>query len=237
MKYQILDWDSNFFGVTVARIEEPDLNEHELSKILFELTTSRVNLVYWPSKRELKNEVAKKLNGNFVDKKTTFTINFNTLFFDKTPPTDKIESYTKCMSISDIKSLAIQSGEYSRFAKDLNILREKFVALYSIWINRSLNREIAEEVLVIKDGEKIVGMVTLGNKNGLGDIGLIAVDSNYRGKKYGEKLVRAAQYWFIENKYKFGQVVTQGANIPACNLYKKCGYSIEKIEYFYHFWL
>lgn len=37
MQYQILDWDTNFFGVTVARINEPVLNELKLSDILFEL--------------------------------------------------------------------------------------------------------------------------------------------------------------------------------------------------------
>ena len=74
-------------------------------------------------------------------------------------------------------------------------------------------------------------------KNKVRDIGLIAVNRNYRGKRFGEMLVRHAQYWFINNGYNIGQVVTQGTNIPACNLYKKCGYSVEKVEYFYHFWL
>jgi dTDP-4-amino-4,6-dideoxy-D-galactose acyltransferase len=80
-------------------------------------------------------------------------------------------------------------------------------------------------------------MVTLDEENGRGNIGLIAVGRNYRGKEYGQKLVRASQRWFISHEYNHGQVVTQRQNLPACNLFSKCGYSIEKVEYFYHFWL
>jgi dTDP-4-amino-4,6-dideoxy-D-galactose acyltransferase len=80
-------------------------------------------------------------------------------------------------------------------------------------------------------------MVTLGEKEKRADIGLIAVNTNYRGKKIGETLVRASQMWSIEQGYKFAQVVTQGSNAAACSLYKKCGYALEKVEFFYHFWL
>ena len=80
-------------------------------------------------------------------------------------------------------------------------------------------------------------MVTLGNKNGKGDIGLLAVGADYRGRNYGRILVQAAQKWFLTNGYQEGQVITQGDNYPAYHLYEKCGYSVEKVEYFYHFWL
>ena len=80
-------------------------------------------------------------------------------------------------------------------------------------------------------------MVTLGEKNLRGDIGLIAVHPDHRGKKMGENLVYAAQTWFRSHGYTEGQVVTQGRNNAACNLYTKCGYVVEKEEYFYHIWL
>jgi len=236
MQYQILDWDTDFFGVTVARITEPDLNEQELSEILSELKGKGVDLVYWPSSRKIEEVLVKQYGGILADKKTTFAIDLGSLNYEKCISTDIVEAFTQSMRISDIQDLAIQSGEYSRFVVDEKIPREKFVGLYNIWINRSLSKEIAEEVLVIRDGKRVVGMVTLGNKNGRGDIGLVAVDRNYRGKQYGQKLVHASQRWFIDSGYEFGQVVTQAANIPACNLYKKCGYSVEAVEYFYHFW-
>lgn len=236
MQYQILDWDTDFFGLKVARITEPTLEEQELSEIISDLKAKGVNLVYWSSSREIEEVILKQYDGILADKKITFTIDLESLNYKKHISTDIVEAFKQSMRISDIQNLAFQSGEHSRFVVDNKIPREKFLGLYSTWIRRSLNKEISEEVFVIRDGKRVVGMVTLGNKNGRGDIGLLAVDRNYRGKQYGQKLVHASQLWFINSGYQFSQVVTQGANIPACNLYKKCGYSVEAVEYFYHFW-
>ena len=87
------------------------------------------------------------------------------------------------------------------------------------------------------DGEKIVGMVTVGMKNGRGDIGLVAVHESMRGKNVGVNLTRAAQKWAIGKGCRYAQVVTQGNNLAACKLYEKCGYRVESIVNFYHIWI
>jgi dTDP-4-amino-4,6-dideoxy-D-galactose acyltransferase len=234
---EILEWDSEFFGIKAARINTPDLTEPELRTVLARLVAEGVRLVYWPAHNQCDDKAIGRLGGCLVDTKTTFVIDFRALDLAAFLSTSIVEAYIPSMPAADLERLAIQSGAYSRFAVDPQFPREKFLALYSIWIARSLNREIATEVLVIREGAAVVGMVTLGEKNGRGDIGLIAVDERCRGRKYGETLVRAAQQWFIAQGYALGQVVTQGENRPACALYVKCGYTIDKIEYYYHFWL
>lgn len=237
MQYQVLSWDTDFFCHKVARIDKSDLNKDELTDIILKLKVDGVSLVYFPSSKKFEEQFIKNLGGILADIKTTFAMDFGTVTLEEYVPNDIVESYMSFMSIKDIEDLAIQSGKYSRYAVDPNIPMEKFEALYKIWVNRSLKKEIAKEVLVIREDDRVAGMITLGEQNGRGDIGLIAVDANYRGKNYGEKLVCAAQRWFVMNGYNFGQVVTQGMNLPACNLYTKRGYSVEKVEYFYHFWL
>jgi dTDP-4-amino-4,6-dideoxy-D-galactose acyltransferase len=237
MQYQVLDWDSDFLGIKVARITQPQLDMHELSGTLSELRREKVKLVYWPSEQEFELNTRAQFRGLLVDLKTTFVVDLSSLDFTKIAHDGIVEPFTDSMSMANLEDLAIQSGEYSRFAVDPNLPKEKFASLYKTWIDRSVRKEIASEVLVIRGDRKIVAMVTLGEKNGRGDIGLLAVDTKYRGRKYGEKLVGAAQRWFIGQGYRYGQVVTQGQNIPACNLYLKCHYSVERVEYFYHFWL
>jgi len=237
MQYQVLDWDSDLFGVKVARITRPYLSIAEISDILLELKGRQVRLVYWFSEHRCDDAAVKKLCGNLVDRKITFVIDFSTVDLDEILSANVVKPFTNSMPVSVFEDLAIQSGKYSRFAVDQKFPKERFVALYKTWILRSLRKEIAKEVLVIQKGTQIAGMVTLGEKDGRGDIGLIAVKSGFRRKKYGETLVRAAQRWFIKSGFEYGQVVTQGQNIPACNLYTKCGYSIERTEYCYHFWL
>ncbi|MFT4553527.1 MAG: dTDP-4-amino-4,6-dideoxy-D-galactose acyltransferase [Chlamydiales bacterium] len=237
MEYLILDWDTDFFGVKVAKILIPNLSLEQLRNVLSDLDRENVKLVYWPADKEVSLDVIQSINGQLVDRRTSFEINLQNLNPSHYALSDLIEKYEASMDASELEKLAIQSGEYSRFSVDQNIGREKFEALYKSWIRKSLSKEIADEVFVIRDKGSIAGMVTLGNKNGKGSIDLLAVDVQYRGKKYGETLVRAAQGWFIKNGYEMGVVVTQKNNIPACNLYKKNGYSVSSVEYFYHFYL
>lgn len=237
MKYKILEWDSEFFHVKVATITEPYLNKARLKILLDELKCMGVRLVYWASARELSAGTIADCNGCLVDRKITFNISFDDLKANDFDLVSIVEPFSVSMNVKELEYLAIESNVYSRFVADPNISNEKAADLYKIWINKSLAKEIADEVLVIRNGKQVVGMVTLGEKGGRGDVGLIAVDRNFRGMRYGEALILAAQKWFVMQDYKSGQVVTQGENIPACKLYSKCGYLVEKIEYFYHFWL
>jgi dTDP-4-amino-4,6-dideoxy-D-galactose acyltransferase len=80
-------------------------------------------------------------------------------------------------------------------------------------------------------------MVTLEDRDGIGTIGLIAVDPEREKRGLGRSLVQAAQSWFAKEGFEQGRVVTQAANAAACRLYEKCGYSLVKTEHFYHFWI
>ena len=110
----------------------------------------------------------------------------------------------------ELDKLAIQSGIYSRYKVDPNIAPEHFEKLFKLWILKSVNRTLAENVFVSMDGEKIVGMVTVGMKNGRGGIGLVAVDERMRGKNVGVSLTRVAQKWAVGKGCRHAQVVTQG---------------------------
>ncbi|MBF0225758.1 MAG: GNAT family N-acetyltransferase [Desulfobacterales bacterium] len=232
--YKILEWDTNFFGFKVAQIIPPILDTEQLQAVLACLRNKSVKLAYFPSEKDMSIKFDSNIASCLVDEKTTFIIGIKNIEFTNT---SIVNPYNSNILNKDLMSLAIQSGEYSRFCIDVNIPKPKFVELYTIWMERSIKKEIADEVLVIKEGSKIVGMITLGNTNGRANIGLIAVDKNFRGRHYGQELIIAAKMWSNKNGYEYCQVVTQGKNIPACNFYKKCGFYIEKIEYYYHFWL
>ncbi len=149
----------------------------------------------------------------------------------------KVEPFDKSMSVDDLDKLALQSGKLSRFYLDPFFTYEQYSKLYKTWIKKSLNRSIAKEVLVVRDNDKVIATITLGDKNGCGDIGLLAVDSNFRGRKLGEVLMNSAENYFLQSGYRDIKVITQLDNLPACNLYRKCGYNIEKVEYVYHIWI
>jgi len=235
MKYQLLTWDTKFFEIQTGRIIPTSLQENQLASILTEMRQKGFQLVYWASDHQYTYDF-QSYSGILVDKKTTFEINLQNINLDSMP-LPKTEPYSNSLPFSKLEKLAVQSGAFSRFARDNKFPHEKFTALYETWIRKSVSGEMANEVLVIRQNNHIAGMVTLSNKNGVGDIGLISVDEEFRGRKFGQQLVCDAQRWFIQNGCHTAHVVTQGDNLPACRLYEKCGYQKIKIEFFYHFWL
>jgi len=234
---QFLDWDTQQLGIPVAKVLVSE--SFILRDILKNARDQGLKLIYLTIPSEEKNLIhsAKELGGILVDHKITYSRFRGNDGGDANK--DKIEIYTESIPSPELIILAFESGKYSRFRTDPNITEEQFQDIYRQWIINSVNHTVADDVLVYRDNvtQKILGMITVGEKNQRGDIGLLAVDENSRGKQIGAKLIHAAQQYFMKKNYQQSQVVTQQENIPACKLYEKCGYHIEKIEYFFHFWL
>ncbi|NTV50596.1 MAG: GNAT family N-acetyltransferase [Geobacteraceae bacterium] len=240
--YKILDWDSSFFGFTVAKILPPRIRNQELIEILESMKKKGVTLVYWASDPddEESQACARARNAFLADRKVTFVISSQEIqsLANSLSKSDLLaEEYLDSVSTSELEELALQAGVFSRFRIDTRIPQNKFAELYTIWIRRSVTKEIADTIFVVRNEGKIAGMVTVGEKNGRADIGLIAVDTSLRGHNAGKTLVQAAQNWGIAMGFSSAQVITQGDNLPACRFYEKCGYCVEKVENIYHFWI
>jgi dTDP-4-amino-4,6-dideoxy-D-galactose acyltransferase len=209
-----------------------------LAATLAALKKVNIKLVYWASASEdpQSQAAAKTLQGFLADQKVTYLMPLTPAH--KTLTTHNvIEEYPEKTPSAALEFLALQSGLYSRFKADPKISDAIFEKIYKLWIANSVNKQVAQAVLIIKKNQQLAGMITLGDKNNRGDIGLLAVHPDYRGLKIGSDLVYAGQAWFANHSFTQSQVVTQLTNKPACALYEKYGYSIEKIENFYHFWL
>jgi len=233
MKSQILDWDSTFFGFRVAKIDLTDFQEDYLKTKLNQLKTEAIQLVYLATNKPIEASQLIGIGAKLVDLKTTYWVDLSILE-NNTGTEDVVEWQTHHGNLED---LALQSGEYSRFKVDPRFPIEKFRDLYLAWIRKSLSKEYATDVFVICENGKAIGFVTLNEQKDYGEIGLIAVDSNFRGRRIGQRLVRVAQKIMLQKGYSRMQVVTQGDNIPACQLYEKCGFAVLKQEWFYHIWV
>lgn len=239
--FDILSWDSNFFGYPVARLKSV-ATPADLVAVHQELEKYRVRLVYWsvpPDDSAVQDRLA-QLGAQLVDKKITFI-----KLLDHEPSqlstSVAIRSYAAKTLSPELRALAIQAGLFSRFQVDPHIGYNKFVELYTLWLEKSVRRELAEDVLVARDTTKpeqpVTGVATVGHKGTIGDIGLVAVDEHYRGQGIASALMQAADKWFYDHYYRNIQVVTQGDNVAACGLYIKAGYHVGQIEWLYHYWL
>jgi dTDP-4-amino-4,6-dideoxy-D-galactose acyltransferase len=237
--FQILDLDSEIFGFPIAKIIPDKLSQGRLEQVISCLKKENVQLAYWASNPndEESQRAARLHHGFLADRKVTFVVDIGQMPERSASLDWDIKEYADNLPSSEMEKLAIQIGKYSRFGIDPRIPEDKLIDMYKRWIRNSVNRQIADAVFVAHQSGKVVGMVTVGKKNERGDIGLMAVDPGVRGGNLGVALVSAAQDWARRKGFRFAQVVTQGENIAACKLYEKCGYHIDKTEFFYHFWI
>ncbi len=234
---QPLAWDTNFLGFAVARVVPAAgaAGATDLPAALAAARRAGVRLVYifLDPADTAGAAVARTAGAWLADRKVTYAQAL--LPAEPAPPPAAIRPVTAFTP--PLESLAWQSGEYSRFRLDPHFGPAVFQHLYSQWLRNSLDGRIARQVLAWHDAAGTPrGLLTLGEKNGRADIGLLAVDAAARGQRVGQALVAAAQAQARAWGYAALQVVTQAANEPACRFYEKCGFGLMHEEHIYHLW-
>ena len=237
MIYHQLDWDSQFFGYKIAAIRAQNLEFIALKNTVGELAEQGYKLAYCFARPddEISNSSMLSASGLLVDEKITFFTRINEE--DNFTISPFIKSYYQDYASEKLKSLALQSGVYSRFKTDPNFHNAEYEKLYLTWIEKSVKKEIADEVLVYCEDEDEKGLITLEFKANSGSIGLLAVDEKERGKSIGKKLVHSAMLYFREKKVNIVEVVTQGKNTGACGFYKSMGFDVKSVVNIYHLWI
>jgi dTDP-4-amino-4,6-dideoxy-D-galactose acyltransferase len=241
-QFELLDWDSQFFGMIIAKIYPNKLKMEELKHILSILRNKSVELVYWATDPlDDETQIAAKLfDGILVDCKMTYEA---VLTNDNEELSEAcwlgVEQFKGKTPNHVMENLAIEAGKFSRFKKDSSFPYEKFERLYRHWICESINNNLADVVFISrsKSHDSIEGMITVRIMDNQGEIGLVAVNKNVRGQKIGSKMIRAAKHWVKHKGCDKIKVVTQQANTSGRALYEKNGFQVKKIENFYHFWL
>ncbi len=82
-----------------------------------------------------------------------------------------------------------------------------------------------------------MGFVTIGaRKKNVSEIGLIAVDQTFRGKRGSEILIINAVEKMVNLVGLYINVSTQEDNTPAMKLYASLGFKPVSKKYIYHIW-
>lgn len=215
-----LNWDSEFFDLEIAEIlDENNINYSECYKY---------DLIYYKSE---KNFDITGFNLNYSENKVVFEKNNINPSHNKT----KVISYQND-SLNTLYELAFESGKYSRFLKDDLFGIENFKKLYREWIDNSINKKFADDILIYKIDDEILGFVTYKIFNNYAQIGLIAVDNRHQGKGIGKELIDGLELKLYQNKIYTLKIPTQLENCNACNFYNKMGYKIIENTPIKHYW-
>lgn len=233
---QRLPWDSNFFGYEISKIEAKGLEKDSLKHILSQAKKDRFKLIYcFVSPNDaISNTTITNAEGFLVDQKISYVIQLADINYPQSP---NIHSYLNKKTNEKLKSLALQSGIASRYKLDSHFKKNEFEKLFIAWLELSMEGKIAKDVFVYVEDEKEIGVITIGVKNERANIGLLAVDEDYRGRAIGKHLINSAFAKARQLSLSEVQVVTQKANIGACAFYEKIGFKAESVENVYHIWV
>ncbi len=231
MTCEYLKWDSEFFGFKIGKISEYT-NIKNFQNTINSFRDEGYRLIYCfthPENIEVNNLLSKY--AQLVDEKITYYKIIEKLNYD----VDK--NIIPCSKIStELISLVLQSGEFSRFKIDPNFPEGSLERLYVKWIENTINKKFGD-ILYVHMVNKIIGFITLRTANGIGNIDLIAVANDFRGQSIGSKLLMCAYNYFVNKNITNIEVVTQKNNILACKFYEKNNFKIKNIVNIYHLWL
>ncbi|WP_455587570.1 GNAT family N-acetyltransferase [Bacteroides sp.] len=235
------DWDSNFLHLKTGIINIPMdvfVTNDMLSEIKKKAKEQSYSVLYLKLLNDSKidESVLETFNDNisWVDRKMTYT---KTIHSSTPSSCSSIKSFNSTEIPDELYYLATESGKHSRFKNDTHFPKGTFELLYKTWIERSVNREIADDVLVHYENNRINGFLTYKINEASCTIGLVAISPNHQKQGIGSKLINCLeQKSLIQGIYTL-EVATQSENTQACAFYEKNEFQISDITNIYHLWL
>jgi dTDP-4-amino-4,6-dideoxy-D-galactose acyltransferase len=232
--YKMLDWDTEFFGVRIAKIEGAHLTDEIVAQALQWSLDHKVACLYFlcASDDDRSVGIAEQNGFHLVD------VRMELSWRAQTAPSGS-ETEVRRFQPSDLPRLQeIASGAYelTRFYYDRHFPPAKSSALYREWITKSCNG-YADAVFVALHRDVVEGFVTC-HLEALrrGRIGLVGVNGAARGAGMGQAMIKNAQRYFLDQGVDEVLVVTQGRNIAAQQLYQGNGFRARSMQLWYHKW-
>lgn len=221
------EWDSKFFNYPVGYLKINEKEKFDLQKFIVE--SENYKLVYIISEIYLEeNSTIKLMDKKVVYSKTLSKAEHSVNILEFSPETH---------SYDQLLELAYLSGIFSRFNRDNKFKNNEFKILYKEWLDSSINKKLSFKVLIRQLEGKIAGFVSLNKKdNQIAEIGLIAVQQQFQGRKIGTELIQECEFLSLEQNLRSIEVATQYENSSARRLYEKNDFSFKSITYVYHYW-
>jgi len=234
---RILEWDSNFWGFPVGRLDGSLLREGVERRVLDWCRGKKIRCLYFAADGSDAETLqrAHRAGYQFVDVRVDLECYEPTEIAVPSPnssvcPVEKADMLT-------LKAIARGAHHDTRFFKDLNFDRSKCAELYEKWIERDF-----ESGLVLgffpKNRSEAGGYVTFSMESSdTARIGLIAVEEPQRGRGGGRMLLNSAMTLAADHGAKKTRVATQGTNVAALKLYEKAGFRVCDVKIWFHRWL
>jgi dTDP-4-amino-4,6-dideoxy-D-galactose acyltransferase len=236
MPHDVLSWDSAFFGFRTARLR--DVVPKTIAAEWAAARADGVSLAYFdaPIAASALIEAAVATGGYEADRRRVYTWCAKGRMVDSGAPLDLADA-SRTAEAEAVIALSIESGKLSRFSRDPRMAPGAGDRLFRIWGENSLSGAAADAILVRRDWrDQVAAICTVKAVEGIGSIGLVAVDASMRGQGLGRAVVDDAIRWFQRAGCHAAQVVTQDANLAAQRTYEAAGFKLTDNSVTFHFW-
>lgn len=228
--FEILEWDSDFFGLKVAKVD-PQLKVENYKELIQNLDKESIELAYFNSDFVLPSSDLYKVIK--LDSKIAFSKKLVTRK-DYHPG---IKFYTNSTPTPEMLQLSKRIARRSKFYDDPNISKKKVYELYELWLDKSVKGILADAVIVYEENDVILGLVSIKiNEENEGIIPLLGVNANYEGKGVSFSLMQASETYLLDNNCEVVISSTQAQNLKALKIYERFGVKCEKGRYINHLW-
>lgn len=218
-----LDWDSEFFGIAIARADLDD----DLEAAVDDARAQGVDCLYLfaPSAPTDLVTRAVQRGARLVDLRLELEL-------DLAEPPEADEESRVADPAADgavVEVLAVRLSRFSRFAADPRFPPDRIAEMYRSWARRCL----AEGVVVLPAGQPL-GLVGARPGAERAAVDLVYVDPQASGRGLGGTLVGAA---LARLGTGHAVVATSAANLPAVRLYESLGFRSARLAAVLHLWL
>jgi dTDP-4-amino-4,6-dideoxy-D-galactose acyltransferase len=217
---EILQWDSDFWDLRIARVSEPWIDE----------TVEEFDCLYLLADASDTDTIHEAEARGFLLMDVRVTLRSTH---------GSAKSGGRPVEPEDVEALARiarRSHHLTRFYADPRFPDERCDDLYETWIRNSVNGW-ADSVRVVGPVGAPVGYVTVHADRERSQLGLIAVDESARGHGYGLHLARAALWEAWNSGCSRMTVVTQGRNVGAQRVFQRAGFVTVKTDLWFHRWM
>ncbi|MFL5951661.1 MAG: GNAT family N-acetyltransferase [Gaiellaceae bacterium] len=231
----LLRWDSDYWGVPIARVEGNRMTEARLVQVDDWCRANGIACVFFlAAVDDPETSVTAERGGFFyTDMRLTLQAQFaRRRELDATPRVRPFEP----RDLDLLREVARVSHRITRFYHDPNFSDERCDELYADWLTADCESSSHAVFVAELDGQAAGYISCAVDADKIGRVGLLGVSPDRRSKGLGGELVSAAFQSFVDGGAVESIVFTQAHNIPAVRLFTRGGYLAEKAELWFHKW-
>jgi dTDP-4-amino-4,6-dideoxy-D-galactose acyltransferase len=232
-----LEWDSEFFGKRIARMNRSRLFGSDIPDVLAWCATRRIDCLYFLADADHAEtrRIADQNNFLEVDMRLTLARPITSNDHPSALPTDPRVRLARESDLPALRGFARALHHDSRFYFEQHFERSKCDLLYETWIEKSC-RDHMQAVFVSEVDGQAAGYIACSSGAEETQIGLLGVAETHARTGLGKALVQRFISWSAQQGAQRATVVTQARNTAAQNLYQNCGFLPATLQRWYHRW-